>query len=144
MSKRDLIAQAIKDAGYNTRQVSLRSRPCGYSWSFEITIRDPKIEVAQVEAIVGRFEKVDRDEGTGEILCGGNTFVDINISDEVRNIWAAKYMDQVVEVMANLTEEYGKSIGSATLFLNNGWSVKIWDDRPHIDRWIDGYYQKSD
>lgn len=73
--KKQQMAEAFKKAGYNSRQVSIRARRCTYSSSFEVTVRDPKISLAEAEFIANHFESIRYDQYTGEILSGGNDYV---------------------------------------------------------------------
>lgn len=68
---------ALKSAGFNARQVTVRyphSTLC-------VTIRDASVSLTKVGAIAKAFESVSRDHKTGEILCGGNTFVRVEYAD---------------------------------------------------------------
>jgi hypothetical protein len=68
---------ALKSAGFNARQVTVRypnSTLC-------VTIRGASVSLTTVSAIAGAFESVSRDHKTGEILCGGNTFVRVEYAD---------------------------------------------------------------
>jgi hypothetical protein len=68
---------ALKSAGFNARQVSVR-----YPHStLHVTIRDASVSLTKVSAIAGAFESVSRDYKSGEILCGGNTFVRVEYAD---------------------------------------------------------------
>lgn len=73
--KSALIRAALKKAGFNARQVSVRVEWGGYSVVFYVTIRDKNIDKAEIEKIVLPFKSVDYDERTGEILEGGNDYV---------------------------------------------------------------------
>lgn len=68
---------ALKQAGFNTRKVSVRQHSC----TLYVTIRDASVSLTRVKAIAGAFESIDRDHATGEILCGGNTFVRVEYVD---------------------------------------------------------------
>src|ERR1044071_1145202 len=68
---------ALKSAGLNARQVTVR-----YPHStLYVTIRDTSVSLTRVTAIAEAFESVSRDHKTGEILCGGNTFVQVKYDD---------------------------------------------------------------
>jgi hypothetical protein len=62
---------ALKQAGFGTRKVTVRQ----HHSTLYVTLRDASASLTQVTEIAGRFEQVRRDHATGEILCGGNTFV---------------------------------------------------------------------
>ena len=68
---------ALKSAGFNARQVTVR-----YLHStLYVTVRDASVSLTKVSAIAGAFESISRDCKTGEILCGGNTFVQVQYDD---------------------------------------------------------------
>jgi hypothetical protein len=68
----DRLRAALKAAGFNARHVSVRHDHS----TLRVTIRDASVSLTQVEAIAGPFESVRRCEATGEILLGGNCYVD--------------------------------------------------------------------
>ena len=68
------IRQALKEHGYNNRKVGVRYD--GYAiW---LTIKDLAIDIKEIEQLAKGYESQERDEFTGEILSGGNTFVFVN------------------------------------------------------------------
>jgi hypothetical protein len=68
---------ALKPAVFNGRKVTVR---LDHS-TLRVTIRDASASLSTVKAIADQFESVRRCETTGEILCGGNTFVDVQYMD---------------------------------------------------------------
>src|SRR5512140_564232 len=64
---------ALKSAGFNARKVTVRRDHS----TLRVTIRDASVPRSIVKAIADQFSVVRRDERSGEILCGGNTFVDV-------------------------------------------------------------------
>jgi hypothetical protein len=76
-SPADNLRAALKKAGFTARQVSVR-----YPHStLHVTIRDAHVSLSRIEQIAGQFESVSRDHATGEILSGGNTFVQVAYAD---------------------------------------------------------------
>lgn len=71
------IRAEIKKLGYNSRQVSVRSGFCGYSDYTHITIKDAKADIKEIEKACKKFQSVDYDSATGEILAGGNTYIHV-------------------------------------------------------------------
>lgn len=68
------IRQALKEHGYNNRKVGVRYD--GYAiW---LTIKDLAIDIKEIEQLAKGYESYERDEFTGEILSGENTFVFVN------------------------------------------------------------------
>ena len=66
---------ALKKAGFNRRQVTVRHRRALYDDDYRIKVRDPNVSLLQVEEIVGEFESIRYDEYSGEILEGCNNYV---------------------------------------------------------------------
>jgi len=60
----DRLRAALKQAGFNTRRVSVRADQS----TLQVTIRDASVSLTPVEAIAGPFESIRRCEATGEIL----------------------------------------------------------------------------
>lgn len=68
------IRQALKEHGYSNRKVGVRYD--GYAiW---LTIKDLAIDIKEIEQLAKGYKSYERDEFTGEILSGGNTFVFVN------------------------------------------------------------------
>lgn len=63
---------ALKAAKLSSRRVTVRHDRS----TLRVTIRDASASLSKVQAIADQFVSVHRCEATGEILCGGNTFVD--------------------------------------------------------------------
>ena len=63
----------LKAAGYNARKVTVRRS----GDSLYVTIRDALVALSTIQPIAEAYSHVRRDERSGEILCGGNTFVTV-------------------------------------------------------------------
>lgn len=81
------IREQIKAVGIKARSVSVRA-DCS---SIRVLVKDPAVSLATVKAIAGQYEKISRDYASGEILCGGNTFVDVEYTSEAQAILAAPF-----------------------------------------------------
>src|SRR5215468_2581965 len=73
----DRLRAALKQAGFNSRQVSVRHDHS----TLRVTIRDASVSLTRAQEIAGAFESVRRCKATGEILLGGNTFVQVAYAD---------------------------------------------------------------
>ena len=83
------IRKQIKEKlGYNSRQVSVRNRPGGYSTCILITVKSLDILLEPIEKLTNQHESYEYDQGTQEILSGGNTFI------QVSHDWKLKYGDK--------------------------------------------------
>lgn len=81
---------ALRAAGYNTRQVTVRDDGGSTHYALRVTVRRADVSLSAIEAIAATVRDVRRDE-SGEILCGGNTFVDVEYAPEVYRDLAATY-----------------------------------------------------
>jgi len=73
------IRAALKQAGFSARQVTVRER----HEALHVSIRQESVSLTKVQAIAKQFEVVRRDHATGEVLCGGNTYVRVEYVDAV-------------------------------------------------------------
>jgi hypothetical protein len=69
-----MLRAALKSAGFNARKVTVRRDHS----TLRVTLRDAAVPLSTVKAIADQFMVVRRDERSGEILCGGNTFLDVH------------------------------------------------------------------
>lgn len=86
-TKKQQIAQALKAAGYNNRKVTVKDVSGSLNWSFDVTIRDANVVLADVKAAANRFRDIDRCEASGEILSGGNTYIRFFAAPDVAVAW---------------------------------------------------------
>lgn len=70
-----LIRKTLKAKGYTSKDVSVRVRNSLYDTSVNITVKNPLVRLSEVEKVVKRFEEIDLDEYSGEILAGCNVYV---------------------------------------------------------------------
>lgn len=98
------IRTALKEAGISSKQVAVKHRYSGYSSSYHITIKDGNVSELQIKDICKRFESVDYDERTGEILEGGNDYVFVD-RDNHAPVDGSEYLDAVKNAIAKLERE---------------------------------------
>ncbi len=67
----------LKAAGYGARDVSVRNDSYSMGSTVRVRIKRAEVSLNDVHRIAIQNERVSRDEATGEILSGGNTFVDV-------------------------------------------------------------------
>lgn len=119
---KELIVQALGELGYNSRQVSVRKKRCTHSWDYIVTINDPAVNPFAVDQAVTQFESVRRDEATGDMLQGGNTFVSVQYAPQVEDIWAHKYMAKVAKTIAEMQADPDHDRGRRCEFVTLFWS----------------------
>lgn len=108
LTKADHLRAALKAAGYNAKQVTVRYDHT----TLRVTIRTDRVSLAHVAEIAGAFEQISRDQATGEILCGGNTFVDVSYDDAV----LAPHVAAIVTVLSAAREGFAEQVGHHVAF----------------------------
>jgi len=70
-----------KELGLSAKDVSVRTKKGGYSKAVRVNIKTMKALAlkSKIEEVGSKFRDYDRDEATGEILAGGNTFIFVEI-----------------------------------------------------------------
>lgn len=93
------IKKYLKENGIDTKNISVKGSNCGYSESYNITIKDITVDIEKVRELVKTFESYERDERTGEILEGGNTYIFINYDYNTLKLANEKYNGVVLNVI---------------------------------------------
>ena len=84
-SGQELKKEIITKLGLKSSDLSVR-----YDGSYNISVKT-WFPISKIEEITKKYESIDRDERTGEILCGGNTFVfvtydyNLKLTEELTN-----------------------------------------------------------
>lgn len=87
------IKKELKEAGYNTRDFSVRVRDSYHDTAIIISIKNPEINRKEIEKLLHHWEEIDQDAASGEILAGCNIYLFISYADGIFDIpaqeWAA-------------------------------------------------------
>lgn len=78
------IKEVLREKGIDTRHISVRHKWAGYSDIWWVEIKREDIDKKRVEQVCRQFEEIDRDERTGEVLMGGNTYVWVDYCWDIR------------------------------------------------------------
>lgn len=103
--KKEITAE-LKESGYNSRKVSVSVKDAGWSTKIDITIKDPTVNAHEIEAIVSKRESIDRDERTGEILAGCNTYVFVAYKYGLFDELASDYLAEAEKAMNHMAEAH--------------------------------------
>lgn len=118
--------------GWTSRQVSVRAEYFSMGSSIHVEIKDPAIPLPVVKAVAEQAEHIRRDEGTGEILGGGNRYVSVRYSSEAMTIIGQRYADPVQRAVNALDSEGVLRPVEGTPFLvgrgNYGFGLTLWED----------------
>ena len=102
------IKKYLKENGIDTENISVKGSTCGYSESYEITIKDININIEKVRELLKTFESYETDERTGEILEGGNTYIFVNYDYNTLKLANEKYNDIVLDIINKKLKEHCK------------------------------------
>ncbi|GIJ95429.1 hypothetical protein CAPN002_26470 [Capnocytophaga stomatis] len=84
--KLNAIRTQLKELGYSNRQISVQQKFAGFEEVIRIIFKFmPSDELfEQVKQLARKYKSVDYCERSGEILSGGNTFVDVSIDWRIK------------------------------------------------------------
>lgn len=94
-------AELKKRHKWSGKDVSVRADHFSMGSAIRIQIKNPAVALAAVKEIAQEHESISRD-ASGEILSGGNRYLDISYSSEAREAIAAKAMPAVQAAAAQL------------------------------------------
>lgn len=130
------LKQYLKENGIETKNVSIRHSYFGYSDGFDVTIKDISIGRKEVEHLLKKYESIDRDEMTGEILAGGNTYVNVDYDYDAINEkleeYNAKIMGYIEDELNRESEENRQGYLNGSLCLRLSLDVICFKDGKEI------------
>lgn len=109
------IKKLLKEKGFDTKKISVKHRYCGYSESFDITIKDINININEIENIIKSLEYYERDERTGEILEGGNTYIFTQYDFDTIKEANEKYNQKIIDIIE-------KELSTRTIEEKTSWN----------------------
>ncbi|NFT08412.1 hypothetical protein FDF26_15340 [Clostridium botulinum] len=90
----------LKEIGYNSRMVSVRS---SYS-SIDLSIKSADVDFKTVEDLANKYESIRRDEATGEILAGGNIYVNVEYDYDFKESFSNEFIEKATEIEATIKD----------------------------------------
>lgn len=91
---------AFKAKGWSARKVSVRVRGCGYSSAIDVSIRDASVAKRDVEAIAFEHRSVRYCHMSGEVLMGGNCYVDVEYAHGILDGVKAEIAEAIKDIEA--------------------------------------------
>jgi hypothetical protein len=121
-SKAKAIREELKAIGYKPSQVSVRVGGGAYDSSIDVILKDIKISIDWISQITKKYEKIDYCERSGEILCGGNTYVSVS--------WDYNTMQKAIDARIEKAKEiYQRGVEISLLKYQN--SITIMENGIH-------------
>lgn len=93
------IRAELKKRGWNGRAVSVRMETFSMGSSINVVIKSASVPIAAVREIAKAHESVSRCSVTGEILGGGNMYVDVKYAAATINEMAAPIAAQLLTIV---------------------------------------------
>lgn len=127
------IRKELKAAGFTAKVISVRVKDSGYNTSVRINIKNPLVKISEVEKITRKFEEIDRDERTMEILQGCNVFVLVQYECGVVEEAAKELIPTSEKVLADIEKYSGHKIadnGEKSVFIThyNGCEWTLYEE----------------
>ncbi len=128
-----MIRKALKrDHGWTGRQVSVRSEYYSMGSSIHVRIKDPSVNPALVRKVAGCHQRVRRCEISGEILSGGNMFVNVSWDHDVLRTMSAQYLDAVETAERAITHASIVPVDGTPFGVGLDNGLHLWGESHHI------------
>lgn len=134
------IRAALKAKGWTSRDVSVRADYFSLGSAIRVVIKNPAVPLATVKTLAESHERIDRDQW-GDILGGGNRYVDVSYSTAAVEILARRHIEALESAEARLRAADSPNalipIGDTGYFLGNtnglGYNgVSLWSNTSHV------------
>lgn len=100
MTSNDIKKYLAEKLNCKTNDFSVKKANCMYSDAFYIYIKQAHININDVEKLAKqKFEWVDRDEHTGEILSGGNTYIFVDYDENAYKQVTGTFNDNLLNAV---------------------------------------------
>lgn len=77
------IKKELKEAGYSAKDFRVSIKDRLYDTAIRVKIKNPEINRLEVENLLCHWEEIDRDQRSGEILAGCNTYLFVEYVDGI-------------------------------------------------------------
>lgn len=112
----------LKASGIRHHQISVREQ----HETIRVLVKDPAVDLERLRAIAKGYERVRRDQATGEILLGGNTYLDVEYTTEA----LAPTVARILPILSDLPAD--------------GTCIEVLDGEFRVFRVDDDYFYVSD
>lgn len=116
--------------GYGPRQVSLKIDNYSMGQTIIFTVRDPKVDPTKLDNFPYFYEKIRRDD-FGDILSGGNTYVEVKVIPKVIEAWGKIHAKDVGEAVRTLKEAVKENPDFAERVKIGRTGYELWNDPTH-------------
>ena len=113
------IRAELKAMGWSSRDVSVRAETYSLGATIRVTVRNPAVPMAAVRKVAGVYQTVSYCQVTGEVLGGGNTYVEVEYARETIDSMAAP----LLALLLTVADEPGRVVD-----LGDGWMAARSDE----------------
>lgn len=131
MKVKEIRMRLKKELNLSNRQVSVKKD----NSSIIVTVKIP-VDIRPIEKIAKAYKRVDICERSGEILCGGNTFVFVKYSREMIKEESKKFLDEALKA---IEASNNINVNQSVMFAENDKiRVFINGDQTRREIWVAG------
>ena len=103
------IRNKLKMAGYTSKHVSVRSQSYSMGSSIKVEIKSAHVDPAIVLAASNCEEKISYCQSSGEILSGGNRFVNVEFDSKLVDVFGEEHEAGLTDAIARLKARNSQS-----------------------------------
>ena len=125
VNAKEIRKELKNELGYNAKEVSVSIK----NGSIHFTIRATNVDYNKLKTFSHKFESYLRDEATGCILKGGNTFAFVKFSDKTRADLIARNISEVEKAIEKIDNNYLAEIKETNFLIGkdqSGCGFTIW------------------
>jgi len=131
------LRKELKAHGWTSRDISVRARSCTYSSAIDVVVKRADIDMGKVRELAMEYESISRCEYSGEILSGGNTYVEVRRAYELAESMADAIQPACAKALENASIELNTVVevdgtGFTLSVSRHNNRITVWDknDRP--------------
>jgi len=123
--------------GWTSRQISVKSDTFSMGSSIDVTIKATGIKLADVKAIAEQFDRVRRCEVTGDILGGGNRYVNVQFDWEFLGTLAKRFELMLDELPITPSSLSAVHVGEEMFLIGRTGSLQYQVSKIHANQGTD-------
>lgn len=116
-----------EELGITSKEVSVRVGAHGSDHTIAVTIKSLTAPYSAVESVAKRFEKIDVEELTGEILAGCNIFVSVRYKDGLLDRMKQERVEEAKRALATIGTREARKLRPTLWLVDNGYDVVVRD-----------------
>ena len=136
------IKEELKKAGFK-KGYTISVKDCLYDTAVKIKVNDPTINRKEIEKIAYKYQEIDYDERTGEILGGGNYYVFVDYKDGIFDEVSREYEVTAMGAMLEKSEIVSLFDGLYLLNIDGRTEIRQQNEKDHCGFRLHGLKELS-